>query len=174
MRRKQLTAECRVLVAQRGFKKCTICGIEKTLPEFCKTEHSLDGYYPSCKLCKNLSRDNKKANERQRLKRATDPAFVLNCRISRSIRDSFRRKNGRHWELLVGFTLDELKTHLESQFHDGMSWDNMGQWHIDHLLPVSMFKFESETDPEFQMCWDLSNLRPLWAADNIRKHNNPP
>jgi hypothetical protein len=52
-----------------------------------------------------------------------------------------------------------------------MSWENRSEWHIDHRRPVSSFNFLSVDDPEFLECWALSNLQPLWAADNIRKGN---
>jgi hypothetical protein len=70
----------------------------------------------------------------------------------------------------VGYTLNELKLHLQNQFKDGMSWDNMGEWHIDHIFPISAFNFTKPEDPEFRQCWALDNLRPLWATDNLRKN----
>lgn len=59
--------------------------------------------------------------------------------------------------------------HLERQFLPGMSWDNMSEWHIDHILPRVMFHYETSADPGFSECWALTNLRPLWAKDNIDK-----
>jgi len=63
--------------------------------------------------------------------------------------------------------------HLESQFKPGMNWENYGKygWHIDHIRPQSWFKFESKNDPEFKICWALSNLQPLWAKENSFKGN---
>ena len=62
---------------------------------------------------------------------------------------------------------DELMAHLESRFSAGMSWENYGKWHIDHKKPCSLFNL---SDPsEFEACWSLDNLQPLWAEDNIRK-----
>lgn len=85
------------------------------------------------------------------------------------------KKQGRSWESLVDYTLAELVAHLERQFTKGMSWDNYGlgngKWHIDHIIPVTAFSFESETDPDFKACWGLPNLRPMWGSDNIRKSN---
>ena len=70
---------------------------------------------------------------------------------------------------LLGCTTEELKAHLESQFTDGMSWDNYGMngWHIDHIIPCSSFDM---LDPEEQReCFHYTNLQPLWAEDNLRK-----
>lgn len=78
-------------------------------------------------------------------------------------------KGGSRTEALVGWTIAELRGHLERQFLKGMSWENMGEWHIDHILPLSSFVIEGPDDPELRRAWALTNLRPLWAADNIRK-----
>jgi len=78
-------------------------------------------------------------------------------------------KAGRTWETLVGYTLQELKSHLEARFLPGMSWENYGAWHIDHIRPRASFTFTSPEDEGFKQCWALDNLQPLWAADNIRK-----
>tara|TARA_R110000868_G_scaffold95522_8_gene262680 strand:+ start:713 stop:1312 length:600 start_codon:yes stop_codon:yes gene_type:complete len=68
------------------------------------------------------------------------------------------------------YTMSELRIHIERQFIKGMSWDNRSEWHVDHIIPLSSFKFTSSSDPEFQAAWALSNLRPLWAKENIVKN----
>lgn len=50
-----------------------------------------------------------------------------------------------------------------------MSWDNYGEWHIDHKIPDCKFNYISVNDKEFQKCWALKNLQPLWAIENLRK-----
>src|SRR3546814_14741028 len=77
-------------------------------------------------------------------------------------------KNGRSWETLVGYTVADLMAHLERQFLPGMSWDNRGEWHIDHIRTLCSFEFTSPDDPQFREAWALTNLRPLWARDNLR------
>jgi len=68
---------------------------------------------------------------------------------------------------LLGCSIDEARLHLASQFSDGMSWENFGEWHIDHIRPCASFDL---TDPEQQKeCFHFSNLQPLWAEENIRK-----
>jgi hypothetical protein len=105
-----------------------------------------------------------------------DPNKRLHRLISRNINKSLRsnhlRKSYRKWEDLVGYTLEELKKHLEKQFDKNMTWENRGSyWHIDHIKPQSLFKFTSVDDPEFKECWALSNLQPLEAIANIKKSN---
>lgn len=81
-------------------------------------------------------------------------------------------KSNRPWEGMVGYTCDDLKKHIESLFCEGMSWGNYGRggWHIDHIVPLSMFVFDSAEHPNFKKAWALSNLQPLWGRDNLRKH----
>lgn len=111
-------------------------------------------------------------NERQREIRKNNYQWRLNNNISTIIRRSIHgRKAGRKWESLVGYTLKDLVKHLEKQFTKGMSWENMGQWHIDHIVPVSAFNFSSPEHIDFKRCWALENLRPLWAKENISKND---
>jgi hypothetical protein len=107
-----------------------------------------------------------------RSKRETDPAFRLSKNLSRQIRKSIHKsKDGYHWEDLLGYTLKDLMGHLEKLFKLGMTWQNMGLWHIDHIRPVSSFNFTSYEDKEFKECWSLNNLQPLWALENMKKGN---
>jgi hypothetical protein len=112
---------------------------------------------------------------KSKTKRRQSSAIRIAESMATQIRIALRgEKNGRSWEKLVGYTRDELVKHLESLFTDDMSWDNYGQWHIDHVLPQDSFKFSSAEDEQFKVCWSLSNLQPLWAIDNIRKGNRLP
>jgi len=107
-----------------------------------------------------------KANKKRRL----SPTYKLSCALSGSIWRALKSgKCKKHWETLVNYTLQDLITHLESKFKDGMSWENYGKWHIDHKKPISSFNFSSYEDPEFEECWALTNLQPLWASENISK-----
>lgn len=110
-----------------------------------------------------------KARERERRK-MLDPSYVLGMRMKTAIGKALRGgKAGRKWENLVGYTLHDLKRHLERQFVPGMSWSNIGQWHIDHIIPKSVFRYQTTDDPCFKRAWSMDNLQPLWAADNLAK-----
>lgn len=76
-------------------------------------------------------------------------------------------KNKRS-EKILGYSSDELKAHLERQFTKSMSWDNYGEWHIDHIIPISHFLRQGIKDPKKINC--LSNLRPLCAKKNLSKN----
>jgi len=96
----------------------------------------------------------------------------LNHNMSTGINKSIIRKSkaGCHWEKLVGFTIDQLKRHLEKKFKDGMTWENYGTfWHVDHHIPISVFNFEKPDHIDFRLCWSLQNLQPLEAKVNIVK-----
>jgi hypothetical protein len=96
----------------------------------------------------------------------------LHCNISSSIKEALdiSTRSKAIFEKL-GYTIDDLKTHLESKFSEGMSWDNYGEWHIDHIIPQSWLPFDSLESENFKKCWALSNLQPLWAKDNCSKGN---
>lgn len=68
---------------------------------------------------------------------------------------------------LLGCSIYEARGHIEAQFLPGMTWDNHGEWHIDHIRPIAGFDL---TDPEqVRACAHYTNLQPLWAIDNLRK-----
>ncbi|MDQ8050710.1 hypothetical protein [Luteibacter sp.] len=109
---------------------------------------------------------------KMRALRKTDPKVLLNGRMTCQMRAKLRgQKAGRSWRSMVDYTVEELRAHLERQFLRGMGWHNAGEWHIDHIIPVSSFNYTSPDDLEFKRCWALANLRPLWGRDNIRKSN---
>jgi len=112
-----------------------------------------------------------KATERRRYEKVkSDPSYKLNDRISAGVRSSLvNGKNGRKWEAILGYSLDDLKHHLERNFQPGMSWGNIGDWHVDHIIPRSAFNFETPDDIDFKRAWCLMNIRPLWAHDNLVK-----
>lgn len=70
-------------------------------------------------------------------------------------------------ELELGYTKDDFKSHIESLWLDGMSWENRSEWHIDHIKPLSLFIKDGVAD--VAVINALSNLQPLWAKDNLSK-----
>lgn len=98
------------------------------------------------------------------------PRGMINNRMSVSIRRMISEsKASRRWEDIAGYSLNELMIHLERQFHDGMTWENANEWHVDHIIPLSSFSFDSYECDEFKSAWAITNLRPLWAKDNLEK-----
>ena len=123
-------------------------------------------------LWKKQNRDRFRVHMRRHdKKKRSTPRGKLDNAISAGVSSSLARgsKAGRKWQLLVGYTLDELIIHLEKQFKDGMSWDNYGEWHVDHIIPKSAFNYERPEHIDFKRAWALSNLQPLWGRENVRK-----
>lgn len=78
----------------------------------------------------------------------------------------FSKKSAKTLELL-GCPVSKLKEHLEKQFTPGMSWENYGEWHVDHIRACAKFDLTKET--EQRECFNFKNLQPLWKLDNFRK-----
>jgi hypothetical protein len=107
--------------------------------------------------------------KRDRLRMSAD-AINRWTRLSlRSILSARRQQKVTVVEQRLGYGREALRAHLESLFALGMSWDNRGAWHIDHIRPLSSFKITSFACQDFKRAWALCNLQPLWATDNLRK-----
>lgn len=95
---------------------------------------------------------------------------AMHVRISNAINGN---KGGEGWQSIVGYTYEDLKTHLERQFTKRMTWENYGKyWHIDHIVPVVAFDFEVNKREAIRQCWALTNLRPLPATENSKKRHS--
>lgn len=109
-----------------------------------------------------------KENHKKRLK--NDPSYKLLCsirhRIKETIKRGYKSASSKH---LLGCAVEKARNHIESQFKEGMTWENHGKfgWHIDHIKPCASFDL---TDPEQQrQCFHYTNLQPLWWRDNLSK-----
>lgn len=122
----------------------------------------------------NKEKRNKYQSEWYKGKNKTDLKFNLNNRMRRAISHSLNDgKNGRHWEDLVGYKLNDLIKRLKGTIPDGYTWKDVlnGRLHIDHIIPRALFNVK-----EFKQCWSLCNLQLLTKEDNISKGgtiNNP-
>lgn len=173
-------------------KICPQC--EKELPHtneyFHKDSRSPSGLQYVCKKCRLLkskivasdSKAKKRKAEYRKQTRSHIREYKRNWEKNRSkthpefrIKQSLRK---RLWETtknyksnktfnLLGCSLEYFIAYLESKFQDGMTIDNYGEWHIDHIRPCANFDL---TDPEQQkQCFHYTNLQPLWASDNLTK-----
>jgi len=167
------------------MKVCSNCRIEKELTEFHKSVKKLYGVSHICKLCskdairfwrKNNIEKVKAQSKKYKVlgykskRKKRDPLFKLKCNISSLIYLSFKKnnhhKNSKTKEIL-GCSIDYFKEHLQKQFTKGMSWENAGEWHLDHIYPVSLAKDEEE----LIRLNHYTNFQPLWAKDNLQKGN---
>ena len=108
----------------------------------------------------------KNARHRERIK--TDPQYRLACNLRRRLRHALKGKNKSARTMkLVGCSISHLMDHMEKQFQPGMTWENHGTWHVDHMMPCASFNL---IDPEQQrQCFHYTNLQPLWGLENISK-----
>lgn len=114
----------------------------------------------------------KKTATRIREYRARTPRARINGRMRTRVAYSLKgKKRGRHWGDLVGYDVDALEARLKETMPFGYTWDDFlsAKLEIDHIRPVSSFRFESFDDIEFKQCWALSNLQLLPALENWRK-----
>lgn len=150
-------------------RQCSKC--RQVLPatrQYFQNSNSFAGIGMTCKKCRQVV-----ANKYRVYKMATDIRYRLRSNMSSAVGQSLRKnKSGHQWEKLVGYTVDDLKRHLESQFDEDMNWNNYGKyWSIDHIVPVSAFSITNYDDVSLKVCWGLANLRPLLHTENMRKHN---
>jgi len=117
---------------------------------------------------KNRINENRRKNRKKR--RQLDPKFAITHSLRCRLRSVLAGQSKSLSTLsLLGCSVEYLIQHLESQFTDGMTWDNYGLhgWHIDHIIPCSSFDLTKEE--EQRKCFHYTNLQPLWAKDNLSK-----
>ena len=106
-------------------------------------------------------------------RRKTDHMFRmkknLRRRLSSALESKGLRKSSRT-QRLIGCSVLELKSHLESMFKPGMTWENYGIWHVDHIIPLSSFDLRDEA--QLLKACHYTNLQPLWAEENLRKSDD--
>lgn len=102
----------------------------------------------------------------QKKRREEDILFRLSGNLRGRI-SKFIKNKSNPTKVIIGLDMDDFKKYIESLFTHGMSWDNYGEWHIDHIIPLSSAKNEDEI---IKLC-HYTNLQPLNGIDNIRKSN---
>ena len=107
-------------------------------------------------------------NNYHKQRKAKDPLYRLHINMrsmgNRVVKQLALGKKPACTEKWQGCTAEELKTYLESLFTEGMTWENYGEWHVDHIRPVCSFSAE-----EWEQINHYTNLQPLWAEDNYAK-----
>jgi hypothetical protein len=141
-------------------------------------KRKLESRTPKARLLRNArqARPSNKEYMRKYLKEykiqrmQTDINFRL-CVLLRSRLNSILKGKAKAGSAIkdLGCSLEYLKRHLESLFQPGMTWENKGKWHIDHIIPLSLFDLEDRN--QLLKACHYTNLQPLWARDNISKGN---
>jgi hypothetical protein len=116
----------------------------------------------------NRDRVNELTRKRNKERRQTDLNYKitqnLRCRLYKAVKGLTKHDSTLD---LLGCSVDYLKEHLSSQFAEGMSWSNYGEWHIDHIVPC--VKFNLQDKGQQYKCFHYTNFQPLWAKDNLVK-----
>lgn len=104
----------------------------------------------------------------QRYKWKTDPLYklrrLLRGRLWLALRGKSKKGSGVR---SLGCTVEFFKLYLESLFQPGMSWENWGEWHLDHIRPLAAFDLTDEG--QLAIACNYKNLQPLWSTENLRK-----
>jgi hypothetical protein len=177
-----------------GMKRCAYCKEVKPFSQYKDDAKFYGGVKSFCIKCGLAKRKQKYANTRERSKAATKKWRIEN-RLKRNASELLKiqsnpeykvfiacrkrisgimKKQGERSKtsMLLGCSKKFLRSYLESQFKEGMTWDNYGRsgWHIDHIYPCSAFDL---TDPEqIRQCFHYSNLQPLWENENCSKNDS--
>lgn len=170
----------------QGLNRCIKCDEVKPLAMF-EFDKSKSSYRNQCKDCrKEYARTAPvfktpeykkkiltKAAAYVKKRKKVDELYYLKTRVTKVIRTAISRKgykkNGRSFEIL-GCSYQEFKAHIESQFKDGMSWERFDLIHLDHIIPMKTAK----TEVDVLRLNHYTNLQPLWAHDNMKKHATLP
>lgn len=178
----------RKAIIKNGCRICSTCSINKPLSAYQWTTDNRGNYGPQaqCKECVKIKtkkylekekphlRPHNKIKRREYRRKYRQRRFKIDINykilertrayIGRALRTLIKSKSTQK---LVGCTIQELKSHLESLWTQDMNWKNYGQygWHIDHIVPCSSFDLKNPKEQE--KCFHYPNLRPLWATTEI-------
>ena len=178
------------------MKTCSRCKTQKSTRLFYRNSKSKDGYATQCKDCHRVVARQSIANKRLSLggsffneesrkahsqmvsnniiaKRKSDPLFKLADNTRKLVYVSLKSKNtvkSSKTTQILGCDFEFLRLYLEMQFAPDMSWNNFGEWHIDHKVPMCVAK----TTQEVYELNHFSNLQPLWGKYNILKKDMMP
>ena len=109
-----------------------------------------------------------RVSARNRQRAATDPSWLLARRMRTRIWGALRgRSKAASTFRLIGCSVERLRAHIEAQWLPGMSWNNYGEWHIDHVKPCAAFDLSNPLQQ--RAAFNFINLRPLWGSDNSEK-----
>lgn len=112
---------------------------------------------------KNRTRISKQKREKE----LSSEVLHYACRIKKNIQQAYRRNNELSEQMLfiLGCSMSEFSKHIESQFTEGMTRENYGEWQLDHIIPISSARSKQDVD---RLC-HYTNYQPLWRINNIRK-----
>jgi hypothetical protein len=136
-----------------------------------RTQEVRDREYAAHVEWKKNNPDRLKVYNKNLVQKVRNSPQLLACKKVRGIiYDGLRRqfKSYARLEGLVGLNRNEFKEHLQSQFKEGMSWDNYGSvWQVDHIKPLVLFDLTD--DQQYKDANHFTNLQPLFSIENCKK-----
>ena len=160
---------------------CNCCGVRKrTLENFRRQTNGIN-FEKVCNSCKNIKMKERMENDpiykskirlrhrnRDKERMENDPIYNFKVRLRKRIRESIKRrgytKKSKTYDIL-GIDFMGFRSHIENLFLEGMTWDNHGEWHYDHIIPLC----SATTYEEVIKLNHYTNFQPLWAEDNLKK-----
>jgi hypothetical protein len=138
-------------------KICSKCKRELEINQFTKATKSSDGLMWWCKKCSKETHkiyweNNKKLIEKQQIKyRKNRRHNDINYKVLKNLRNRLWKVLNENTKFkstinLLGCSIEQLREHLQKQFRPGMTWDNYGQWHIDHIRPCASFDLSKKSE----------------------------
>lgn len=172
-----------------GWKSCSKCGSEKEATEFYRDRSKRDGLDSQCKECQAAYSAKRYERNSEKMKAAAARWYRENSgRVAAyqknryQSEESYRliklmrarlltalRKNQKEGVAVrnLGCSIERFREHIAAQFAPGMTWDNHGEWHLDHVRPLA--SFDLTDDDQVRVACHYSNIQPLWAEDNHAK-----
>lgn len=156
------------------MKLCHKCKTEKKSTDFHNNKSKKDGLASQCKSCKKETDRNWLENNRHKrraytkTKRMNSPLFKIKSNLRNRLHKAYKRirENKKTNTInILGANYITAKKHIEEQFKEGMTWENYGEWHIDHIVPLA----SANTEEELIKLFHYTNTQPLWAEENMRK-----
>lgn len=153
----ELSTEEKKIIAKKNYQKY------KSKVKLFQVEYNIKN--------REIIREKRRAYDK--IRRKKDPLWKLkeSCRsrVKSILKIKGIKKQNKNIEIL-GATWEIVKFHLERQFKKGMTWENHGEWHIDHIIPIASAKNKEEVI----LLFHYTNLQPLWAKENVEKRDKLP
>lgn len=116
---------------------------------------------------KHHTQRRRRHNATRRSRSVSDPSYRIQCSLRVRMKDAIKHKRNRSSLELLGCSIDVVCLHIESLFKEEMTWENYGEWHIDHIRPCASFDLGDKDQQK--RCFHYTNLQPLWALENMSK-----
>lgn len=180
VKNQRIQYESKKVYINDNIRICKLCKIEKPLDSFTLCNKKTNRYYLTCKICENEKdrkyRDNNKVkiNEKRNIRRREQYKNNTEYKLKVILRTRFNsviKRNSKKSSMLdlLGCNIEFFKKWISYQFEDWMSWENHGEWHLDHIRPCASFNISKIEDQK--ECFHWKNYRPISKEINISKQD---